>query len=173
MPKFSAYNIDNNLLRLRIYPERKGLPAEIRLEEFYPVSFMNLVTTGNDNRISVSKDSNISGDIIKLEGIVESMTEVSIPVNYPRRYFMIRLEEAIRTRKLGYYGNIVPAVLPNKNVYLVDKIEHPIEQATEQVMVYSNNILQKQFSNWQAAILQKQREVLIMQLICWKNIVQT
>ena len=141
MPKFSAYNIDSNLLRLKIYAERQGMPAEIRMEEFYPVSFMNLITTGKDNNVIASKKSNISNDIITLEGTVENMVELSIPVNYPRRYFLIRLEEAMRTRKLGYYGNITPTVMPAKNVYLVEKVTHPIELATEQVMTYSNNMI--------------------------------
>lgn len=141
MPKFSAYNIDNNLLSLKIYAERKGMPAEIRMDEFYPISFMNLVTTGKDNIVTASKKSNISNDIITLEGTVETMVPLLIPVNYPRRYFLIRLEEVMRTRKLGYYGNITPTTLPERNVYLVAKTTHPIDAATEQVMTYSNNMV--------------------------------
>lgn len=141
MPKFSAYNIDQNLLHLNVFPEAPGAPADLRLTEFYPVTFTNLITTGKVNNIKLSRNNSISPNILKLEGSVSSKTEVVFPVNYPRRYFILRLEEAIRSRKLGYYGNFAPEKLPSKNVYLIGEIKNPIASATSEVMINSNNMV--------------------------------
>ena len=141
MPKFSAYNIDKNLLQVNIFPEAKGAPAELRLTEHYPVTFTNLVVTGDSNNIKLSRNNSISPNILKLEGTVATKTQVIFPVNYPRRYFILKLEEMIRKRKLGYYGNFAPTKLPTKNVYLVDEIRNPIGLATKEVMQNSNNMV--------------------------------
>ena len=141
MPKFSAYNIDKNLLQVNIFPEAPGAPADLRLTEFYPVTFTNMVTTGEYNNIKLSRNNSISPNILKLEGTVANKTEVIFPVNYPRRYFILRLEEAIRARKVGYYGNFASVKTPNKNVYLISEITNPISLATQAVMKDSNNMV--------------------------------
>lgn len=45
MPKFSAYNIDENLLNIEITPSMQNMPPSIVVKPFYPLTFMNLITT--------------------------------------------------------------------------------------------------------------------------------
>ena len=45
MPKFSAYNLDDNILKIEVTPNINNTPASIVVKPFYPLTFMNLVNT--------------------------------------------------------------------------------------------------------------------------------
>ena len=119
MPKFSSYNIDKNLLNITIAPTNINAPANIFTSKFYPITFMNLVTTGNENNISISRNNSISPDIITIEGTVKKQETEFIPINHPKRYFILRIEDAIRSAKMDYYGKFAQKKVPSTNVYLV------------------------------------------------------
>lgn len=141
MPKFSSYNIDKNLLTIILEPTIKGAPAEIHSKVFYPINFMNLVTTGKENDYTFHRDNKVSPGMITVEGTIESRIVQQIPVNYPKRYFYMRLEDAIRASKLGYYGNFIQRKTPTGNVYLVDEIKRPISNAISDILKNSNNMI--------------------------------
>ena len=143
MPKFSSFNIDRNLLGIIIIPTTQGSPANIFTSEFYPTTFMNLVTTSNTekNNIKIGRNNNISPTMLTVEGIVKKQEEIFIPVNHPKRYFLLRLDEAISGAKMGYYGKYSQKKLPTTNVYLVDKVEHPIDEAIPDILKNSNNFV--------------------------------
>lgn len=140
MPKFSSYNLDGNLLTAVLDPLAKGAPAKINLTTFYPVTFMNLTTTGDENKITLSRNNSISPDIITVKGIVNSRIHHRFPVNSPRRYFLIKLEEAISSAKLEYYGRFDQRKTPEKNIYLIDEIKHPLKSALKDIYKNSNNL---------------------------------
>lgn len=141
MPRFSSYNIDKNLLTIVINPTSIGAPASIRTTKFYPVTFMNLVTTGNENNVEISKNNTISADIITVEGIIQKQIMRQIPVNYPKRYFLLRLEDAIHSAKIDYYGQFAQKKTTKTNTYLVGEVTHTIDMAIEEVLKYSNNFV--------------------------------
>lgn len=141
MPKFSSYNLDKNLLDIIISPTTKDAPANIYVTKFYPVTFMNLITTGSKNDIKISRNNHISPDIINAEGTIKEQTKKQIPINHPKRYFILRLEEAIRDQKMDYYGNFTQKKLPKSNVYLVAQVDHPIEDVIEPVLTNSSNFV--------------------------------
>ena len=141
MPKFSSYNIDNNLIGIIINPTQKGSPAEIKTSKFYPITFMNLVTTEQPESIKISRNNSISPDIINVEGSVSKQVTKKIPVNNPKRYFKLRLEDAIRSAKIDYYGKFPQKKLPNDNVYLVGEVNHSINTAMTAVLKNSSNLV--------------------------------
>lgn len=142
MPKFSAYNIDENLLKISVIPTRKDAPAEIKTNVFYPTTFMNyVVSEPNDNKVKISRNNSISPDVLTVEGHVSTKEDVFIPINYPKRYFIFRLEDAIKNAKIDYYQPFVNAKIQDKNIYLVDEVKNPIENATSEVMLNSNNMV--------------------------------
>lgn len=141
MPKFSSYNIDKNILNIVIMPTTQGAPAEIKTTKFYPVTFMNLVTTGDDTGVKLSRNNNISPNIINAEGSIKKQVTKQIPVNYPKRYFIIRLEDAIRSAKIDYFGRFPQKKTPVSNTYLVSEINHPIDTAITEVLKNSNNFV--------------------------------
>lgn len=143
MPKFSAYNLDKNLLKIDIIPTTHGAPAEIKLDGFYTTTFMNLVTTEKkENDIKIYKDPSIAADIITIKGNIKTMESIYIPIDFPKRYFLIRLEEQIRNTKTDYYKPITK-VLNNEGseIELIEKITNPISQATIDIMKNSNNMV--------------------------------
>ena len=141
MPKFSSYNIDKNLLTVAVAPTTLGAPAEIKLAKFYPTTFMNLVTTGNETRLKLDRNNNIAPNLLTLEGFVAKQTELQLPINYPKRYFILRLEDAIRAAKIDYYGDLPTTVMQSENIYLVDKITNPIKLAITAILHDSNNLV--------------------------------
>lgn len=141
MPKYSSYNIDKNLLNITIAPTTKGAPANIYTTKFYPTTFMNLVTTGNFNNITLSRNNNISPDMLTVEGTIKNQITKQVPINNLKRYFILRCEDAIRNAKIEYYNNIVQKKTPTTNIYLVDEITHPINDAITAILKNSNNMI--------------------------------
>lgn len=139
MPKFSSYNIDKNLLEITIEPTAKGAPAQIYLTTFYPLTFINLVTTGDTNDVELSRTNFISPNVITAKGSVKKQFSMQIPTNNPKRYFLLRLEDSIREHHLEYYGNFQQGKLPKQNIYLVGSIEHDLSLATEAILKKSSN----------------------------------
>ena len=141
MPKFSAYNIDKNLLTIAVAPTALGAPAEIKLAKFYPTTFLNLVTSGSDSPLVLSKNNSIAPNVLTLEGAVSKQVELSFPINYPKLYFMLRLEDAVRSAKIDYYGHIPNTVMQSENIYLVDKLVTPVSFAIKAILHNSDNLV--------------------------------
>lgn len=141
MPKFSSYNIDKNLLNITIAPTNINAPANIFTSKFYPITFMNLVTTGNENNIFISRNNSISPDIITIEGTVKKQETEFIPINHPKRYFILRIEDAIRSAKMDYYGKFAQKKVPSTNVYLVAQADHDLQTAISAILKNSNNFV--------------------------------
>ena len=141
MPKYSSHNIDGNMLNIVVAPTTKGAPANIYTTKFYPETFMNLVTTGNLNDVKFSRNNNISPDIITAEGTIKKQITKQIPVNHPKRYFILRTEDAIRNAKIEYYSSFPQKKTPASNIYLIDEIKHPISDAVVEILKNSNNFV--------------------------------
>lgn len=140
MPRYSVYNIDGNLLTVVIRPTMKGSQAEVRLTEFYPVTFMNLVQTGDSDNVKMSRKNNISPDILTLEGTVKRQVIRSFPVNNPKRYFMMRLDEQIKDQKFDYYGTFPSKKLAQDGQKtLLKEVSHSLESAGADILKNSNN----------------------------------
>lgn len=143
MPKFSAYNLDANLINIEITPQKNGTAPSIAVKPFYPVTVMNLVTTryNEQNNVTLSRNNSISPNMINAAGTVSKLTVIKIPVNNPQLYFNIRLQEAIRNKKLGYYDSIKIGTLPKNNIYLVQKTTNSIDKAIRSSLKDSNNLV--------------------------------
>lgn len=141
MPKFSSYNIDKNLLSIIISPTTLGSPAQIYTTKFYPITFMNLVTTGKENDIELNRNNSIAPNILNVAGTINKQITQEIPINNPKRYFILRLEDAIKSAKMDYYGSFPQKKTPSTNVYLVAEVKHPISQAVKAILMDSNNFV--------------------------------
>ena len=141
MPKFSAYNLDNNLLNIEVIPAQNGRAPSISVNPFYPVTIMNLIKTDytEDNNIKAERNNSIAPNIINLSGTVSKQEILNLPVNNPRVYFNLRLNEAIQNAKIEYDGSLLNAKLPAKNVYLVDEVKHDL--GLSETLKDSNNLV--------------------------------
>lgn len=140
IPKFSSYNIDKNLLTVSISPTSSGAPADISTTVFYPTAFINNIVTGDKTDIQLVRKNYISPDVINADGTVSRDTDIQIPVNYPRRYFILRLEEILRRQKISYYGDFNRLKLP-KNSCMIAEVKHPLSSAFEDILKNSNNMV--------------------------------
>ena len=140
MPKFGSYNLDKNLIKIIVKPTSPEAPAEIYPEVFYPIGFVNLVSTGKYDKVSLSTNQTISANLIEAKGTVKNYTTLEIPVPNIKRYFRLRLEDAFNDSKVYYYGKLYQKKLPENNIYLVDKIEHPLSSAAGSILKHSNNM---------------------------------
>lgn len=139
-PKFGSYNLDNNLIAININPTTIGAPAEIATEVFYPTAFMNNIITGDKTDIKLDRKNYISPDVINANGTISHDTTISIPINYPRRYFILRLEDILRKQKVAYYGDYNRLKLP-KNTYIISETKHPLSVAVTDILKNSNNMV--------------------------------
>lgn len=140
IPKFGSYNLDKNLLTINVCPTTPGAPAEISTDVFYPTAFMNNVVTGDKTDVQLDRKNYISPDVINANGTVSHDLAIQIPVNYPRRYFILRLEEILRRQKISYYGDYNRLKLP-KNTYLITETNHPLTSAVDDILKRSNNMV--------------------------------
>ncbi len=140
MPKFSAYNIDGNLVRVKLTP-LKNQPPQIETNVFYPTLMMNFVRNGEKNDITVSRKNYISANELTFEGEIATSTEISIPVNNMKEYFNFRVKESLKSNKLHYYDKIETKKLPTNNVVLIGEITHPISLAVKDIYENSNNLV--------------------------------
>lgn len=140
IPKFGSYNLDRNLLTINICPTQKGAPADISTEVFYPTAFINNVITGDVTDVKLERKNYISPDVINADGTVSSDLALQIPINYPRRYFILRLEDILRKQKVSYYGDFNKLKLP-ANTYLIAESKHSLTVAMDDILKKSNNMI--------------------------------
>lgn len=140
IPKFGSYNMDKNLLTVSICPTIPGAPAEISTNVFYPTAFINNIVTGDTNSIKLERKNYISPDVINADGVVSKDTEIEIPVNYPRRYFILRLEDILRKQKIAYYGDFNRLKLP-KDTNMIAESKHQMSPAVDDILKRSNNMI--------------------------------
>lgn len=140
IPKFGSYNMDNNLLTISISPGVLGAPADISTSVFYPTAFVNNVVTGDKTEIKLERKNYISPDVINADGVISHDVSIQIPVNYPRRYFILRLEDVLRKQKISYYGDFNRIKLP-KDTVLIAESRHPLASAVCDILKRSNNMI--------------------------------
>ncbi len=141
MPKFGAYNLDRNLYTIVVKPTRINNPADIFTELFYPTSFINkTITSATKTKLTLERENYISPDTLTVNGKVAETTKVQIPVNHLKRYFILRIDEALRDNKISYYGKYPIGKLP-ANSTLVAQISHPINMAMTDAIKNSNNLV--------------------------------
>ena len=142
MPKFGSYNIDQNLYTVVVKPTVIDTPANIFTEVFYPTVFINKTITSkyNNNLVVTKEDNDISPDALTVTGEVDQTTKIKVPVNYLRRYFILRLEDAFKSNRIVYTGKYEKSKLP-ANSTLIAQIDNPIEKATTDVLKNSNNMV--------------------------------
>ena len=92
MPKFSAYNINKNLLYLYINPSQEGSPAIIEVNSSYPVPFMNYTKTvlNGASNVGISKNEEIP-NLLNIVGTVSKKLTKVLPVKNPKLNFILCL----------------------------------------------------------------------------------
>ncbi len=142
MQKFSAYNINGNLVKIELSPTENHVAPNIKVKPFYPLTFMNLVMTDfkMPNSVKLEKANSLAPNMLKLSGYMSKIYTTSIPVMNPKMNFVLRLEEVIRDKKFEYFDAIKFAKLPDKNVYLVSQADHGLDEILPEILKTSSNL---------------------------------
>lgn len=140
MPKFSSYNLDNNLIKLTVIPSENEGFATIVNPSRYPLVFFNHVSNGEVTDIKINRDNHISSNTLILTGTISKPTVVYIPINNLQRYFYFRLNRALEDRNIYLRHNFIPNKLQDSDV-LVKEINHSIDKAIDDILKNSNNLI--------------------------------
>lgn len=139
MPKFNAYNLDSNLLKITVMPTEKGKQAKIINPGKYPLVFFNHTVTGDKNDVKISRDNSVSANTLMIEGTVNKPVIFYVPVNNLKRYFDIKLTNALADRNIYLKQNFLSAKLSDSDTELA-KVTRPISQAVSDILKNSNNM---------------------------------
>lgn len=140
MPRFNSYNLDKNLIKITIMPTTDGQAATIINPSKYPIVFFNHVLTGKENGVKVSRDNSVSANTLVLEGTVNKPTTIYVPTNNLKRYFNIKLTNALGDKKVYLKENFIVDKVTDSDKEL-DKVTHPISNAMDDVLKNSNNMI--------------------------------
>ena len=140
MPRFNSYNLDKNLIKITVMPTSNGQAATIINPSKYPIVFFNHVLTGKENDVKISRDNSVSANTLVLEGTVNKPTTVYVPTNNLKRYFNIKITNALGDKKVYLKENFVVDKVTNSDKEL-DKVTHPISNAIDDVLKNSNNMV--------------------------------
>lgn len=140
MPKFSAYNLDKNLMEITIIPSMIGYPAQITQNVSYPLTFINKTKTDKNTNYSI-KTGNTT-DVLIIDGTIKyNRSEiVNIPISNLKKYFKMKLSEAIINNAISSSG-IYEDTHITKNDKLITLLSHDIKQAKKDIYKNSNNYI--------------------------------
>ena len=136
MPRFNSYNLDNNLMRITVM-QNNGQICIINPSR-YPLVFYNEVTIGDKTDVQISRDS--STNTITLKGTIAEAYTTLIPINNLKRYFNIKLTQALENRNIYLKEHFTQS----KNLIsdkLLAEIKHPITNAENEILKNSNNMM--------------------------------
>lgn len=139
MPKFSAYNLDDNLFKINVSKDESGTSSKILVQGIYSVAVLNRVAVSNSSNITVNRYNWQSPDIIELSGTVNTPVVVSVPISNMRRYFCYKLSEylindGIKYNNENFLGGSVP-----KNSKLIAEVSHSMTSVVPLILKNSNN----------------------------------
>ena len=140
MPRFGAYNLDKNLIKLTLIPEPNGQFAKIINPSKYPMAFFNNVVTSDKTDISLSRDNSISPNTLMLSGTIARPTTVYIPNVNIKRYFEVQLTRLFEDRGIYMKNPYMPSVKKSGDV-LKNHISHDIKFAINDILKNSNNLV--------------------------------
>ncbi len=131
MPKFNAYNLDKNIIKVTAIPTTPGSLPKIKINKFYPVKTINNAVTSMPHDVTVQRKTWIDNDTIFIEGAVNKTTSVLLPVGTPYSYFIYQLKQALKQNKIKFNGNIEENKIPKSaelicshNKKLTDEISY-------------------------------------------------
>ena len=145
MPRFNSYNLDGNVTKITVMPTQKGQIATIINPSKYPIVFLNNIKTGDKNNVKITRDNSISANTLTLEGTVNKPLVLSVPTNNLKRYFDVRLTNALSDRNIYLKQNFITDKVTASDKEL-EEIKHPLSQAIDDILKNSNNMMSETVS---------------------------
>lgn len=138
MPKFSAYNMDDNIFKINVSKDENGC-SKVQLGSTYPIAVINKVGVSTASNVVVNRYNWYSPDIIEVKGSVNSPVTVTVPINNMRRYFTYKLAESLNNDGIKYANENFTSCIVPANAKLIGETSHSINDVLPLVLKNSNN----------------------------------
>ena len=138
MPKFNSYNLDNNLMRITVMPNNGQI--SIINPSKYPLIFHNDITIGEKTDVKITRNSSVSTNTLTLTGTIAQAYTTLIPINNLKRYFNIKLTQALADENIYLKENFTSSK-KNSSDKLIAEIKNPISEAENEILKNSNNMI--------------------------------
>lgn len=137
MAKISPYNLNQNILNVKVTPTTPKQQAQITSLATGTATVMNMVTTGSKNELFVYRQNSISPNIVYIYGTVSTPQLVKIPIGNPERFFLTNLTGQMKSRNITH-------IPPQINAYPADlkpfyTIQNSITDTLPKILKESDN----------------------------------
>lgn len=138
MQKFSAYNVDNNLVNIEV---AKGEDGVITAKSNVPLPVINSISAGDKDDIFAVRNDWISPEVILVAGSIKSPVKtVQVPLNNLKRYYQQTIMKNIKNAKITLQQPICLEEKVPENAKVLLEIKNPVTPAYEKIFKNSDNL---------------------------------
>lgn len=138
MQKFSAYNVDNNLVNIEV---AKGEDGVITAKSNVPLPVINSISAGDKDDIFAVRNDWISPEVILVAGSIKSPVKtVQVPLNNLKRYYQQTIMKSIKNAKITLQQPICLEEKVPENAKVLLEIKNPVTPAYEKIFKNSDNL---------------------------------
>lgn len=137
MQKFSAYNIDNNLVNIEVSKDANGV---ITAKPNIALPVINTISAGDKDDIFAIRQEWISPEVILVSGSINSpLTTVSVPVNNVKRNYQQIVMNNIKKAKITLQQPICLEDKVPENAKIIAEIKNPVSPVYDRIFKDSDN----------------------------------
>ena len=139
MPKFNAYNLNRNLISVKVSPTELNQKPKVEITPCYPVKIINNAVTSNETNFSVERKVWKNPENLYVDGKISVLTAKILPVGNPEIFFKYQLQKIIKENKIKFSGQYKTVKLPVDAV-LISEISHNILDEVKITNKQSDNL---------------------------------
>jgi len=139
MPKISAYNINRNVITVKIIPTKLNQKPTVKILPYYPVKIINNAVTSSINNISAERKIWKSSETIYISGKISQTAEIDLPVGTPENFFKYQFNKAAKEAEIEFSGLYAKAKVP-QNAVLISAITHNLIDEVRMLNQKSDNL---------------------------------
>lgn len=139
-PKISAYNLDNNVVRVKMQDVGDGSVVS-SMSTDYPMSVFSTVKTGARlDKVEVNRFNWNNPELVEISGEMTSLRPVVFPISSMRRYFIHALDKAFEDNGITFKSTQYASKLVPVNATLEQEITSSVKPAYSKILHNSNNL---------------------------------
>ncbi len=136
-PMISPYIVNGNKVRVQLVTRKGEKTPSIIQNDFVKFAFVNNVEVGLSEPFKLQKIDEDS-PIFLLSGGISDDTEIIVPVDNPKFYFISHFNSALKKEKINYTKQFYFAKTPS-DALEVARVGHSIEEVAKRILQYSDN----------------------------------
>ena len=135
--KFSAYNLDNNILNIRVYNDNGVIKTDTT--SIYKVPVICIVSAGDKTNLTAIRHDWISPDIIFIKGTVNGSANIQVPINNMQKYFNYRLYATMKKVNIKVANDVFLNGNVPDDATCVVSVTHPVSPVIPKIFKDSSN----------------------------------